>query len=155
MLVAFTTLIPTIHKFENKMQNQMGYIYSLCACLTFYINGVLIKSIQNVPSSQMVFFRSMWLMLINSTAMRHYGIKFYAESATLNRQLHFRGIIGICSLAAFMYGIILIPLSEGMVLRLTSPAITGVLARFLLNEPYEKIQGVTTIMSFFLESYLS
>jgi len=122
------------------MKNQMGYIYAMISVLTNCIGGLLIKSISQVPSFQVTFYRSLYLTMINTSLMKSYNVEYYADTAPINRQLQFRGCVGFFGVATHFYGIVLLPLSEGTVLTLTAPVITGILAKFILNESYDLMQ---------------
>ena len=131
---------------EARFQTKIGYVYALIGNFGICLMALLIKLIPNVPTGQTIFFRSFILVTMNFSLMKQYNIESYSNKAEINRQLHLRGIVGIFGLGSFFYGIALLPISEGIVLNLTSPVLTGIIAKFVLGEKYEISQFITAVL---------
>ena len=135
-------------RLEARLQSKMGLVYGLLSNILSCMVGLLTKKIPQIPSSQILVFRSLFIIFANYTLMTHYDIKIYSDDNKINKQLNFRGFIGFIGNLLWFCGIMLLPLSEGTTLVLTCPIITGILARIFLKESYGLCQVVTTLLSF-------
>jgi len=134
-----------VSKVENRMQSNVGYIYAIFSSIITCTNVLLVKFIPHIPIFQTIFSRSIILLSINTTLMGYNNTPTVASSPKINKKLHIRGFLGIAGLSVWFVGISMVPMSEGVILMMTTPVMSGILAKLILGEPFETKQLVVSI----------
>lgn len=113
--------------------------------LSFSIMGLSVRLVgQTVPTMQVVFARSVVVLLICWISLRRRNIHPWGERKAL---LFTRGFIGSISLVAFYYTLVHLPLADATILQHTAPIWTAFLAVPFLGEKVGRREGVIALFS--------
>jgi drug/metabolite transporter (DMT)-like permease len=99
--------------------------------------GLVKLASAELPSQQLVFFRTFFGLLIISPVVIYKGAEIVK---TQKIKLHvIRGVLGVSSMSCMFYAISKIGLSEATLLNATSPLFIGLLASWFLHEKLTKL----------------
>jgi len=134
---------------EQKYPNQIGYIYALLSHL-FFVSGhyFIQKASKHLNSVQVLYLIGIQLTTYNYVTLVTKKLSPYSPKPQTTKMLWLRGICGFIGGCFLLSGLPLVPLSEAVVLQMTTPAFTGILAIFLLSEVYDTRLLLTTLFSF-------
>lgn len=122
-----------------------GILYMLASVLLFTTANALVKLIGHLPTTQIVFLRSVISLALCAAYVVYKGFPFFG----VNRKwLLIRGVFGMIGLTLFFYTIQNIPLATATVIQYLSPLFTVLLAMFYLDQRVRKIQWVFIILAF-------
>jgi len=136
----FSNVLSQLGTFERKHKSIICYVYALLASVFFTTMNFFVKSLSNLSSAEILFYRSIELYGLTALMMKSQKMEFHFSDPKINRLLLSRGVIGLIAMSLNFYGIRLLPLSEASVVSQTTPVIVGVLATIFLNEKYELSQ---------------
>ena len=146
MRFIFEYLSETFIKFEDRNKTFIGYFWSLLAsCLLSTSSFYVKKGPDEIPSSEILFYRSIQLSVYTYIFMYFQRSEFHFRGSGINRLLIIRALAGIISVMLSYYGLKLVPLSDAVVIMQTYPVPTGLFAAVLLKERYEPIQFWTAL----------
>lgn len=125
---------------QNQIKNLEAYssrwapvYYILISTFMLSINTMLSKFLMEVPVPQIVYFRALVMLIMNSGVILSFKIKTYNYSSSVTLKLLLRSFFGavggLCFYASFKY----ITISEGLVLFRTSPLWTSLMAIYYLR----------------------
>ncbi|WP_432407634.1 DMT family transporter [Wukongibacter sp. M2B1] len=121
-----------------------GIFYAIMASLVFSIMNLLVKLVSaNIPSTEVVFFRSIIGSIITLIIMRQKEVKFSKGNTNL---LILRGILGSAYLVTYFYIISKMPLADVSILINLSPFFVIILSALVLKE---KISSKIYVVLFF------
>jgi len=132
-------------RLEKAFPNDIGYFYNILSQFFYSTFQLMIKTLPTVPSFQLGWFRSTFLMLSAYSVFRMRGQSVPVKSPKVNTILLLRGLTGFLSNALLFYGLRYAPLGEGIVVMEMYPAIAALLSVFLLGEKYTLTQFLYTI----------
>jgi len=113
-----------------------GIIYSLINALLLGIIGALAKKVSfTMPSSEIVFFRGVFSLIIIATIMIYRKDSFLAGN---KKMLITRGIFGGLGLLTFFYTISKMKLGDASILLQMAPVFVIIFAKFFLKESIPK-----------------
>ena len=116
-------------KYNKKILNKF---YLVLASLFFSLMTVCVKKIdENIPIYELVFFRSIFSLLITSIIIKNKQISPWGKNKKL---LITRGLLGTIALLCIFYSIKNMPLSISTVIQYTYPIFISIFAIFLINE---------------------
>ena len=128
-------------RFEDRHKSFIGYIWSLLAACCATISAFYVKLVpKEIPSSEIMFYRSIMLSAFTYAFMNIQKSEFHFANTSINRLLLIRGAFGVTATACSFYGLRFLSLSDSMVLSQISPVATGLFAWLILGEKYEIIQ---------------
>ena len=109
-----------------------GVHYMLAAAFFFSLMSLLVKLAgQRLPSSEIVFARSLVSLVIGYAMLRRAGLSAWG---TNKRILVLRGAAGFIALTCFFFAVTRLPLADATVIHFTNPVFTGMLASVFLHE---------------------
>ncbi|WP_274690025.1 DMT family transporter [Spartinivicinus poritis] len=109
-----------------------GVVLAILSAFVFSAMNALIKAASlTIPSSEIVFFRSIIGTILVLYLMRHSKVAFSRNGISL---LIVRGVLGALYLLAFVYTIAHIPLADAAILAYLSPFFVIILSRLVLGE---------------------
>ena len=135
---------------HNQMDNKFlihGVLPGIGSAMCFAVMASLIKlASDDLHASQLVFFRSIFGLLIILPVIIHKGSGFLK---TKRISMHgFRALVSLCAMTCFFYAIGHIGLSESTLLNATSPLFIGLLASLLLGENLDKKTTIALLTGF-------
>jgi drug/metabolite transporter (DMT)-like permease len=86
---------------------------------------------QRLPAVEIVFFRSVVMLLISTALVRRARLAMWGNN---KRLLLLRGVLGFCALLCFFWAVTKLPLADVTVLHFTNPVFTAILATIFLSE---------------------
>lgn len=102
------------------------------ATIFFSLMSLLVKlSGRHIPPHELVFARSVLVLIICRATLRYRGINPWGVQKGL---LITRGLFGFVALNCFYYAVVHLPLAEATVLQFTNPAFTALIAALVLSE---------------------
>ncbi len=120
-----------------KDQLKKGILLMLLASFTFSIMGALVKfSSTNLPSQEVVFFRSFVSLIFITIMMKIKGVTFKGNNVPL---LVLRGLIGSIALLGYFYTVSEIKLGDAHILIQISPIFVVLFAYIFLREKVHKV----------------
>ena len=112
--------------------NNLNKYYLVLASLFFSLMTVCVKKIDEaIPIYELVFFRSVFSLIITSIIIKQKKIKPWGKNKSL---LILRGLLGTIALICIFYSIRNMPLSISTVIQYTYPIFISIFAVLLINE---------------------
>lgn len=112
---------------------------------SFSIMGLSVRLVgQTIPTMEVVFARSIVVLLICWISLKRRKVRPWGERRTL---LFTRGVIGSVSLAAFYFTLVHLPLADATILQHTSPIWTAFLAVPFLGERVGRRESLIALSS--------
>jgi len=137
---------------EKKYKGQIGYIYALISQISFVLGHSLVqKSSKHLTAIQVMYFIGIQVCMYNYIALaldKASGPSPLATVPRTNKMLLTRAYVGFSGACFILTGLTLMPLSEAIVIQMTGPVFTGLLAICFLKEKYDKTLVLTTVFSF-------
>ncbi|MDH5380254.1 MAG: DMT family transporter [Cyclobacteriaceae bacterium] len=122
-----------------------GVLYMFLATFFFAIMNVLVKLLPNIPSVEIVFFRSFISLVISFSILSYKQIPLFGNNKKL---LIARGAAGAVGLILYFYTIQKIPLASAVTLQFLAPVFTAILGVFLMKEKVSVWQWFFFLISF-------
>lgn len=126
---------------ENKTK---GIILILLSALFFALMAATVKSLENIPVAEKIFFRNilgffiaLFMVVRNKKPILGNNIKL----------LLLRSVFGLLGVACYFYALSLIPLADAVILNKMSPFFVLVLSALFLKEKIKKLQFVSLILA--------
>jgi drug/metabolite transporter (DMT)-like permease len=111
----------------------------------FSVMSLLVKAAgQRLPTQEVVFARSLIVLLLSTVVVRRRGISHWGLRRDL---LIIRGALGFGALLCFYHAVIHLPLAEVTVIQFTHPVFTALLAAAVLSERLHSRQIGLTLLS--------
>jgi drug/metabolite transporter (DMT)-like permease len=121
-----------------------GILYMLLSVVLFTTANALVKSIGYLPTTQIVFLRSLISLLMCAAYVKYRRFPFFG----VNRKwLVIRGAFGVVGLTLFFFTIQNIPLATATVIQYLSPIFTVILAMLYLGQRVRRIQWVFMLVA--------
>jgi len=127
-----------ISDIEGSLQNRMGYIYSLLSLLTGLAMNYNIKMLNKFPPWQLISTRGILGIMMLYPMMRMQDLSVVSNNHKHNRILYLRGLMGFLALPLIIFSTVILTIAENAVINMLTPPLVGILARFILGEPYTK-----------------
>lgn len=116
----------------------------LISVVLFTTANVFVKTIDYLPTSQIVFMRSLVSLILCATFVIKKGFPFFGNN---RKWLFIRGFFGMIALTLFFYTVQNIPLASATVIQYLSPVFTMLLAILFLRERVRPIQWIFLAMA--------
>jgi len=121
-----------------------GILYMLLSVVLFTTANALVKSIGYLPTTQIVFMRSLISLAMCAAYVKYRRFPFFG----VNRKwLIIRGVFGVIGLTLFFFTIQNIPLATATVIQYLSPVFTVILAMIYLDQKVRPIQWVFILIA--------
>lgn len=111
----------------------------LLSVVLFTTANALVKTIGHLPTTQIVFVRSVISLVLCAAYVKYRGFPFLGVN---KKWLLIRGATGMVGLTLFFYTVQNIPLATATVIQYLSPIFTVILAMVYLNQKVRPIQWV-------------
>lgn len=108
--------------------NKTAVLYMMLASFIFALMNLLVKYLQEIPVAQIVFMRSIVMLLMVLVILKHKKIKPFG---TRKKLLVFRGLFGSMGIAFFFYTLHEMPLASAVVVHYLTPIITVIVSVFI------------------------
>jgi len=137
-------------RLEARWKSQIGFFYAIISQISFLIGHSLVqKSSKHLKSIQILYFIGIQVCTFNYIAMAFDKSSIVcSKSPRTNKMQIARAFLGFLGACFILSGLPMMPLSEAIVIQMTTPIFTGLLAISFLNEKYDKTLALTTIFSF-------
>lgn len=109
----------------------------LISVVLFTAANVMVKMIGYLPTTQIVFMRSLISLIMCASYVIYRGFPFFGNN---RKWLVIRGVFGMIALTLFFYTIQNIPLASATVIQYLSPVFTVLLAMIWLGQKVRPIQ---------------
>ena len=108
-----------------------GVRYALAATLFFAFMQLGVKTLNRLPSHEIVFFRAIFSLGISFAFIKRAGLNPWGNN---KKVLFLRGLCGAIALMLFFYTLQQIPLATAVLLQYLSPIFTVLFATFIMKE---------------------
>lgn len=122
-----------------------GILYMLLSVLLFTSANALVKLIGFLPTTQIVFLRSVISLALCAAFVLYKGLPFFGVN---KKWLVIRGVFGMLGLTSFFYTLQNIPLATATVIQYLSPVFTVVLASLFLGQRVRPLQWLFIGLAF-------
>jgi len=137
-----------LSSFEKRYPAYIGYVYAiLCNFISVFGNFFIQNISKNFTHNQTFHFVGIQLVLYNYGAIHYQKLSSCPKNPRITKMLCLRAMTGMVAGIFFYAGLPLVPLSEGTVIQMSTPVITGILAIGFLSEKYDRTLLITTILS--------
>lgn len=107
----------------------IGYMIIATAC--FAVVNILVKFLKNIPTHEIVFFRSLITFTITAILIKVHALPFWGNN---KKWLLVRGLAGFTALSLFFYTIKQMPLATATTIQYLSQIFTVIIAVFIMKE---------------------
>lgn len=101
--------------------NKIAVIYMLLAGLIFALMNTIVKHLEQIPVAQIVFMRSIVMLIMVVVALQKNGISPWG---TQRKLLIFRGFFGSLGIAFFFYTLHTMPMASAVIIHYLTPIFT-------------------------------
>ncbi len=126
---------------ENKSK---GIILILLSALFFALMAATVKSLENIPVAEKIFFRNILGFFIALFMVIRKKKPLFGNNI---KYLILRSVFGLLGVACYFYALSIIPLADAVILNKISPFFVLVLSAIFLNEKIKKLQIVSLILA--------
>lgn len=128
-------------------QKYAGFILLVLSCFVFSIMSLCVSlSAASMSSPQIAWIRFIFQAAFSYICLCYQGISPLAVPREKRMWLFLRAAVGSASLTTYYFAITHLPLGDATSLYFLSPIITGILARFLLAEPWGIVGAVASLI---------
>lgn len=127
------------------MQLSIGIKYMLIATFSFALMNVSVKLLSDIPTNEIILFRSGVSLLICLYVIRRKRLAYFGNKRFY---LFLRGLTGTIALTLYFITLQNIPMASAVTLQYLSPIFTAIIAIFLLGEKMKWMQGLFFLISF-------
>jgi drug/metabolite transporter (DMT)-like permease len=121
-----------------------GILYMLLSVVLFTTANALVKSIGYLPTTQIVFMRSLISLVLCAAYVIYRGFPFFG----VNRKwLLIRGVFGVVGLTLFFFTVQNLPLATATVIQYLSPIFTVILALVYLEQRVRPVQWIFMLIA--------
>lgn len=127
------------------MISTKAILYMVLASVCFTFINLIIRSVDHLPTVELVFFRSIGSVFCCLIILKKLQIPVLGNN---KRWLIFRGIAGLVSMFLFYKAIQIMPMASAVSLRYLSPFFAAALAVYFLGEKMFKSQWLFFVLAF-------
>ncbi len=109
----------------HSKDNKVAVVYMMLASFIFAMMNLIVKHLDKIPVAQIVFMRSVIMLIIVALVIYKKGIAPFGNRKKL---LVFRGVFGSLGIAFFFYTLHTMPLASAVVVHYLTPIITVVIS---------------------------
>ena len=131
----------------SPLKNTLGLICAMSSCIFFAFSSLFVKLLEELPPQEVVFCRSVLQIIFIIPPMIYSEVPVPGDKRNLPL-LCVRGISGTLALCCQFYAIQHLHLADATVVLFSSPIFTGLLAHFLLGEPWGMFDAFATLLCF-------
>lgn len=132
-------------KGDKRPAVSMGLVAMLGGAFLFSVMALLVKYLAEFGSYELVFWRSLFMLMGTTTALLVKGIDLRGPEG-MRLLLTVRGVAGFGFMVGYYYAIKHLPLSDAVVINYTSPVLSAIAAAVLLGEPWENLDMLGSVL---------
>jgi len=117
----------------------------LISTLSFVLMNAFVKYLNNIPTFQIVFFRSLGSFVLATGFILTHRVRILGNNRKL---LILRSVFGLTSMCLFFMSINYLPIGTAVSLRYLAPIFAAIFAAILLKEKLMKVQWLLFLMAF-------
>ena len=117
----------------------------LLSTLLFAAMNACVKQLQHLPALEIIFFRSIFSIVVSYAALRRMGVAPFGHN---RRLLISRGSTGALALVCYFVSLQHLPLATAVTVQYLAPIFTTVLGIWLVHEPVRRWQWLFFGLSF-------
>lgn len=117
----------------------------LLAIFCFGMVNVMVKTLKDIPSLEIVWFRGVFMMVISLIILHRKKIKKWGNN---KKVLILRGVFGTLGVSLFFISLKRMDLASAQVIHYTAPIFTTLIASIFLKEKVKNIQWLFFFISF-------
>lgn len=137
---------PTIIEELNRKREKIGVLMMIIDAICVSTMTLLIKYVPHLPLMELIFFRSLPLMLIVPLVLKNRRISFIGNN---KRLLFLRCLFAGCGLIAYFYSITSMTLTDAITIKQMTPIFIIILASIFLKESINSQKISVFIFAFF------
>ncbi|MTI49250.1 DMT family transporter [Sporosalibacterium faouarense] len=126
---------------ENKSK---GIVLILLSALFFALMAATVKSLDNIPTAEKIFFRNIFGFIIAFSMVRKKKKPLLGNNIPI---LLLRSTFGLLGVACYFYALSQVRLADAVILNKMSPFFVLVLSAIFLKEKIKKLQFVSLILA--------
>ena len=130
----------------NRKRDKIGILMMIINAICVSTMTLLVKYVQHLPLMELIFFRSLPLMLIVPLVLKNRRISFIGNN---NRLLFLRCLFAGCGLIAYFYSITSMTITDAITIKQLSPIFIIILASIFLGESINLQKISVFILAFF------
>ena len=149
-------LISRITSLEASYPTQIGFFYAFLSQVAYLVGHFFVQKVsKHVTPIQVLYLIGLQVCTYNHFTVNHMKLSTYSNDTKLTKMFVFRAIIGFSGACFNLTGLAMMILSEAVVIQMTAPVLTGLLAICFLKEKYDLTLLMTTVFSFVGVIFLS
>ena len=117
----------------------------LLSTLSFALMNAFVKYLDNIPTFQLVFFRSLGSFVLATSFILTHKIRILGNNRKL---LVLRSFLGLSSMSLFFMSINYLPIGTAVSLRYLAPIFAALFAAVLLKEKLRSVQWLLFVIAF-------
>lgn len=122
-----------------------GVWYMIISVFFFSCMGLMVKLVPHIPSTQVVFFRSIISLVLSFLMLRRQKVSIWGNN---QKFLLFRGMSGAVALILFYETLQHIPLASAVTIGFLAPIFTTLLGVFIIREKVYPLQWLFFLAAF-------
>ncbi|MEO0330399.1 MAG: DMT family transporter [Bacteroidota bacterium] len=122
-----------------------GVWYMVVSVFFFSCMGLMVKLVSHIPSTQVVFFRSVVSISLSFWLLQRQGVSVWG---THRKYLILRGLFGAGALILFYETLQRIPLASAVTIGFLAPIFTTILGIFIAREKVKPFQWLFFLLAF-------
>lgn len=112
----------------------------------FALANIIVKSLSNISSVQIVYFRSLFILIATYFLLKKNNIKVFGHN--YQNRLWLRGLAGTLGLIGLFWTIKNMPLASAITLHYLNPLFTVILSSLFLKEKVKPLHYLALVISF-------
>lgn len=125
--------------------NKTAILYMVAASLLFAGMNLLVKYLDNIPVAQLVFMRSLVMLVMVVVMLRSQRIEPFG---TQKHILFWRGVFGTLGITCFFYTVKQMPLASALVVHYLTPIITVLISVLITRIPVAPLRWFFFMLCF-------
>jgi drug/metabolite transporter (DMT)-like permease len=130
---------------QEKTFLSTGVKHMLLAIFCFGLVNVMVKSLHNIPSLEIVWFRGIFMALFSLAILKRNNVNIWGNN---KKVLLLRGLFGTFGVCLFFISLKRMDLSSAQVIHYTAPIFTTLIASLFLKEKVKYLQWLFFLLSF-------
>lgn len=122
-----------------------GVWYMIVSVFFFSCMGLMVKLVPHIPSTQVVFFRSIISLILSLLMLKQQKVSVWGKN---KKYLLFRGMSGAVALILYYKTLQHIPLASAVTIGFLAPIFTTLLGVFIIREKVYPLQWVFFLAAF-------
>lgn len=129
-----------------RSKNSKSLLYMFLASLLFFVMALLVKTLDRIPTIEVVFFRAWTALFFCAVILYRNKLSFLGNNRKL---LLLRGVFGTGGLIGFFYTVQNIPIATAVTVSYLAPLFTTVLSALFLSDRVRPLQWVCLLTSLY------